>query len=413
MPRQVDVRNHSEKLKLPQKQPVGDEQRFYVKSTHTKYIMGEESSEVAKLRVIRALKDVDLLRIDRAPTYFRLPEVAPTNLHSITQECFSMPGVALRRGEYYYIVLGADQILKANKDYTYFISYKLREKLNVLHKDLNEGGVQLEKPFGTEKSVVEVHFPPTRKPNRVNKKVQLSVYEVRRSDPNNFDSELVLDEIESARFTVNAEDPIEPIPGTFTDMFRLTLLKPSQSADYIRVKWQWAAVSASPKSTENAAIRAGTPGALKVFISYSHKYLKMQEKFLDHLAPLVDDGLVEIWGDRNIEAGGNWEGEINKEIDSADIILLLVSAPFLRSRYCRKELLRAIELRGAGKSLPIPIILRDCDWHSVFNRPEYKAQALPRDNRAVAGGSWINQDAAFATIAKELRGLIEEMRSKS
>ena len=39
-------------------------------------------------------------------------------------------------------------------------------------------------------------------------------------------------------------------------------------------------------------------------------------------------------------------------------------------------------------------------------------QALPRDDRPVSGGKWPNQDAAFAVIAKELRGIIEKMRGK-
>jgi hypothetical protein len=159
------------------------------------------------------------------------------------------------------------------------------------------------------------------------------------------------------------------------------------------------------------AQRGGVPaGSLNIFISYSHQDERMRVKLGQHLAPLVDNGLIRIWHDREIEAGADWEGEINKEIGEADIILLLVSASFLNSRYCRTELLRAIEQRSAGKSLPIPIILRPCEWTSVFNRGDYKTQALPRDDRPVAGGRWPNQDAAFAAIVKELRTKFERMR---
>lgn len=153
-------------------------------------------------------------------------------------------------------------------------------------------------------------------------------------------------------------------------------------------------------------------GPLKLFISYSHRDEKMRAKLGEHLAPLVDEGLIRIWHDREIEAGANWEGEINKEIGEADLILLLVSASFLQSRYCREELLRAIGQRTVGKSVPIPIILRPCDWVSVFNQGDYKTQALPRDNRPVASGRWPNHDAAFEAIVRELRVKIERMRSK-
>jgi hypothetical protein len=43
-----------------------------------------------------------------------------------------------------------------------------------------------------------------------------------------------------------------------------------------------------------------------------------------------------------------------EEIAAADVILLLVSRSFIASPYCQNELLRAIELRGTSKSLPIP-----------------------------------------------------------
>jgi hypothetical protein len=63
--------------------------------------------------------------------------------------------------------------------------------------------------------------------------------------------------------------------------------------------------------------------------------------------------------------------------------------------------------------LPIPIILRPSEWQIVFNLPKYKPQALPRDNKPVAGGGWKNQDAAYTAIAKELRAKFERMLSKS
>lgn len=191
-------------------------------------------------------------------------------------------------------------------------------------------------------------------------------------------------------------EPLDPIPQP-------VVLKPEAVArQSSEARW--------PRTGEHSKPEAAVANPLNVFISYSHKDERMRAKLGQHLASLVDEGLIRIWHDREIEAGADWGGEINNEIGSADIILLLVSASFLDSRYCRKELLRALEQRSAGKSLPVPIILRDCDWISVFNREEYKTQALPRDNRAVAGGRWPNQDVAFAAIAKELRKIIERMR---
>lgn len=150
---------------------------------------------------------------------------------------------------------------------------------------------------------------------------------------------------------------------------------------------------------------------LNLFISYSHKDEKMRVKLGDHLAPLVSDGLIRVWHDREIDAGADWSAEIDREIAAADIVLLLASPSFLASGPCREELLRAIAQRAVEKSWPIPIILRPCDWASVFNRPEYKIQVLPRDGKPIAGGGWPNQDAAFAAVAKELRAKVEKLRA--
>jgi len=195
-------------------------------------------------------------------------------------------------------------------------------------------------------------------------------------------------------------EPLDPMPQPI----ELAVSKPA-TASPKRVP-----VVMTASGVEQAEPCEAVTGPLKIFISYSHKDEKMRAKLGEHLAPLMDEGLIRIWHDREIEAGADWEGEINKEIGAADIVLLLVSASFLNSRYCRKELLRAIEQRSRSKSLPIPIILRPCDWTSVFNRGDYKTQALPRDDRPVAGGRWPNQDAAFTAIAKELRTKIERMR---
>lgn len=192
---------------------------------------------------------------------------------------------------------------------------------------------------------------------------------------------------------VDAKQPVRPPQGTSAP--------PSTRAFDV-------AAAPSPVADPPGAARA-----LRLFISYSHRDERMRRKLGEHLAPLVDEGRIRIWHDREIEAGADWEGEIDREIAEADIVLLLVSAAFLHSRYCRKELLRALEQRDAGRTRPIPILLRPCDWTSVFSRGTVKAQALPRDDRPVASRSWPNQDAAFAAIVGELRPLIERLAGAS
>jgi hypothetical protein len=114
---------------------------------------------------------------------------------------------------------------------------------------------------------------------------------------------------------------------------------------------------------------------------------------------LQTQGVISGWHDRRIAAGTEWEGAISENLDKAGIILLLVSADFLASRYCRDvEIKRAMERHEAGTARVIPVIVRPCDWHSA---PFGKLQALPQDGKAVT--EWSNRDKAFTDIARGIR----------
>jgi len=103
--------------------------------------------------------------------------------------------------------------------------------------------------------------------------------------------------------------------------------------------------------------------------------------------------------------GSEWAGQIDEHLNSARIILLLVSADFLASDYCYDiEMKRAMERHEAGEARVIPIILRTCDWTSA---PFAKLQALPTDAKPV--DSWPSADAAFTDIARAIRRVVQAL----
>ena len=116
-------------------------------------------------------------------------------------------------------------------------------------------------------------------------------------------------------------------------------------------------------------------------------------------------GLIETWHDRRIGAGTEWAGAIDRELEAADIVLLLVSADFLASDYIYDiELKRAMERHEAGTATVIPVILRPCLWqHGDFA----KLQALPRDGEPVTSSKWPSQDAALNNVAEGIARLVE------
>jgi hypothetical protein len=147
----------------------------------------------------------------------------------------------------------------------------------------------------------------------------------------------------------------------------------------------------------SAAERPAAP--ISLFYSYSHKDEALREELGSHLSPLQAEGVISGWHDRRIAAGTQWDGAISEQLDNAGVVLLLVSADFLASRYCRDvEIKRAMERHEAGAARVIPVILRPVDWHSA---PFGKLQALPRDGRAVT--EWSNRDKAFTDVARGIR----------
>jgi len=137
----------------------------------------------------------------------------------------------------------------------------------------------------------------------------------------------------------------------------------------------------------------------KLFFSYSHKDEELRNELETHLALLKRQGVISSWHDRRIIAGSDFDQTISSELESSQIILLLVSAYFLASDYCyEKEMTRAIEKHEDGSAVVIPVILHPCDWHSA---PFGHLRATPTDGKPVS--MYANQHEAFAIVAKDVR----------
>jgi hypothetical protein len=143
----------------------------------------------------------------------------------------------------------------------------------------------------------------------------------------------------------------------------------------------------------------------KIFISYAHEDEKHRAALEKHLSPLVREGLVEVWNDRKISASMEWKGQIHENLESADLILLLVSSSLLASDYVNDvEMKRGLERHKAGQAIVIPIIVRPCDWRSTSIG---RLQALPTDGQPITGRKWKNQDEAWTDVIRGLRRLFQ------
>jgi hypothetical protein len=142
----------------------------------------------------------------------------------------------------------------------------------------------------------------------------------------------------------------------------------------------------------------------KVFFSYSHKDEALRDQLQTHLALLQSQGLIESWHDRRIVVGSEVDEAVSEAMESSEVVLLLISADFMASKYCySREMVRAMERHDAKQARVIPVILRDCDWHSA---PFGELLATPTDGRAVT--LWPDIDQAFTNVAKQIRRALEE-----
>jgi tetratricopeptide (TPR) repeat protein len=145
--------------------------------------------------------------------------------------------------------------------------------------------------------------------------------------------------------------------------------------------------------------------AIKVFCSYSHEDEDLRKELDKHIKILERRGVITVWHDRMIVAGEDRKEEIDEHLESADLILLLISADFIASDFCYgREMTRALERHDAGEARVIPVFIRPVNWKEA---PFGKLQALPTDAKPVT--SWPNHDEAFVIVSEGIERAVETL----
>ena len=142
---------------------------------------------------------------------------------------------------------------------------------------------------------------------------------------------------------------------------------------------------------------------LKVFISYSHRDEDWKNDLDMHLSTMKRQGLIDVWQDRKIAPGAEWDDEIKKRLEASHLVLILLSPGFQASDYIQDdEVPRALSLHAAGQAKVVPIFVKHVEWKDAIYG---KLQGLPRDEKFL--DTFPNRDQGLATVAKELRELVE------
>ena len=147
------------------------------------------------------------------------------------------------------------------------------------------------------------------------------------------------------------------------------------------------------------------PVPVSLFYSYAHEDASLRDELCGHLKILERRGLLSQWHDRQIQAGEDWHSRISEELQSADLVLLLVSTAFINSDYIfGNELTVAMQRHAAGFATVVPVIVRavNIEAEDADAFPFMKLQGLPTDLRPVTSGP--NPDEAWTNRGRGVAG---------
>lgn len=96
----------------------------------------------------------------------------------------------------------------------------------------------------------------------------------------------------------------------------------------------------------------------QVFISYSHKDREFVTRLTADLRRRVPQ--VEVWYDMMVAPGESWAHSLAERIESADIILSVLSPDYLESQWAQQEAQVALLRTSENKARFIPLLVRPC-----------------------------------------------------
>jgi hypothetical protein len=167
------------------------------------------------------------------------------------------------------------------------------------------------------------------------------------------------------------------------------------------------AILPSPSSLALELQDASPVQSIKIFYSYAREDEQYVKRLQLHLAILKRLGLITDWYAGRIMPGENRREQVEQHLNSADIILLLISPDFINSEDLYKA--RTLEKRRrANEAIIMPILLRRTDGWQQYLAPG-NLQAFPRDGKAISDAP--DLDTALAEVAREIRYIVEKLRS--
>lgn len=140
---------------------------------------------------------------------------------------------------------------------------------------------------------------------------------------------------------------------------------------------------------------------------YAYEDRKDAQKLDDHLTALKMSGVIQACYGCAFSLDGPWAQEVTDHINTAHLVLLLISAQFLRSseKWYRREIAFALERHGRREAWVIPLFLSDVDLEGTYPS---ELRMLPNNHKFISGSR--DRPHVYAEIARAIRQVAFEMR---
>lgn len=144
---------------------------------------------------------------------------------------------------------------------------------------------------------------------------------------------------------------------------------------------------------------------VNVFISFAQEDIKMLEQLEGHLTPLNN---INIWHKGKIIPGSNQRDVIDKQINIAKLILLLISSKFTNSTDCQHDQDISLERRQKREAIVIPILLKDLH---LEGSPIENLKCLPKTRKYIS--DFPKKDKAFTEVVEGVSIAIQSIQDEN
>lgn len=177
-------------------------------------------------------------------------------------------------------------------------------------------------------------------------------------------------------------------------------------------------VAATLNTVESEAARkAAGPEAeprMQLFISYAHLNEKELIPFRPHLTHLSQQGYIQVWNDRDLVPGEQWETGITDALQRADLVLLFYTTAARVSDFIQQTELPIALARSDAKQctmLWVPLERNDLAANHPLEQRLKKLQCATRDARPVydfeiVQKGWMEVEQAIRRAVEARRKLV-------